>query len=60
MTIFPLGIGRFPEFFAVHFLRWKRQAGRVELGDLSDRNLQDIGLTRSKPDFDAVKPFWMP
>jgi hypothetical protein len=60
MTIFPLGIMRLPEFFAVHFLGWKPHSGRVRLGDFSDRNLQDIGLTRSKPDFDAVKPFWMP
>jgi len=60
MTIFPLGIMRLPEFFAVHFLGWKRHSGLVQLADLSDRNLQDIGLARSKPDLDAVKPFWMP
>ena len=60
MTIFPLGIMLLPEFFAVHFLGWKRHSGRVQLADLSDRNLQDIGLTRSKPPFDTVKPFWMP
>jgi hypothetical protein len=24
MTIFPLGISRFPEFIALYFLRWKR------------------------------------
>jgi hypothetical protein len=60
MTIFPCGITRFPQFLAAHFLGWKRHSGWIQLGDFSDKNLKDIGLTRSKPDFDAVKPFWMP
>jgi hypothetical protein len=53
MTIFPLGISRFPEFIELYFLRWKRHFPGAKLENLSDQSLQDIGL-------DAVKPFWMP
>ena len=60
MTIFSLKVQRLPEVFTVHFRRWKRQSGHIELRDFGDRNLQDIRLERSEPDFDAVKPFWMP
>lgn len=57
MTIFPLDLTRFPELFEVYFLRWSM---RVELENLSDKNLKDIGLEPPKRDFDIVKPFWMP
>jgi uncharacterized protein YjiS (DUF1127 family) len=59
MTIFPLDIRRFPERFEVYFLRW-RDYTRVELENLSDEELEDIGLEPTKRDFDTVKPFWMP
>jgi len=58
MTIFPLGISRFPEFIALHFLRWNFLGAKLE--NLSDQSLQDIGLEPYQRDFDAVKPFWMP
>ena len=60
MTIFPLNMRRLPEVFTVHFRRWKRLSGHIVLGDFGETNLKDIGLERSEPDFDAVKPFWMP
>jgi uncharacterized protein YjiS (DUF1127 family) len=59
MTIFPLDIRRFPERFEVYFLRWRHYT-RVELENLSDEELEDIGLEPTKRDFDTVKPFWMP
>jgi len=60
MTIFSPNILRFPELIALHFLRWKRRYGPTELEHMSDRALEDIGLTPSRRDRDAVKPFWMP
>jgi len=61
MTIFPLEFTRLPELFAVNLVRWKRRNAGVDLRDLSDRTLEDIGMTASpKRDLDAVKPFWMP
>lgn len=60
MTIFLLDMRRFPKVFTVHFRRLKRHSGHIELRDIGEKNLQDIGLERSEPDFDAVKPFWMP
>ena len=39
---------------------WHRRAqSRSELATLSDRCLQDIGLSRCAADFEAFKPFWM-
>ena len=58
MTIFPLGMSRFPEFIALYFLRWNFLGAKLE--NLSDQSLQDIGLEPYRRDFDAVKPFWMP
>jgi hypothetical protein len=46
MTIFPLDITRFPELFEVYFLRW-RHSTHVELENLSDKNLRDIGWSRT-------------
>jgi uncharacterized protein YjiS (DUF1127 family) len=60
MTIFPLDITRFPELITVYFLGGKRRSARIELENLSDKNLKDIGLEPMRRDFDAVKPFWMP
>jgi len=61
MTIFPLDIvARVPEIFAGYFLRWRRNSISAELNDLSDKSLEDIGFKRTRQDFDAVKPFWMP
>ena len=60
MTIFPLGVSRFPEFIALYFLRWKHHFPGAKLENLSDQSLQDIGLEPYRRDFDAVKPFWMP
>jgi uncharacterized protein YjiS (DUF1127 family) len=60
MSIFPPKMRRLPEVFTVYFRRLKRQSGHIELRDLGEKNLRDIGLERSEPDFDAVKPFWMP
>jgi len=42
------------------FSGWShRVRSRNELMSLSDRNLQDIGISRSTADFEASKPFWM-
>ena len=39
---------------------WRHCArSRNELASLSDRCLQDIGLSRCTADFEASKPFWM-
>ena len=40
---------------------WQRGArSRNELMSLSDRCLQDIGVSRCTSDFEGCKPFWMP
>jgi hypothetical protein len=54
MTIFPLDMTRFSELVTASLLRWKRG----ELGNVSDRSLEDIGLEPPRRDLDAVKPFW--
>jgi uncharacterized protein YjiS (DUF1127 family) len=56
MNIFQLGLTRIAGLVADYFLRWKT----AELENLSDRSLKDIGLEPPRPDFDAVRPFWMP
>jgi uncharacterized protein YjiS (DUF1127 family) len=39
---------------------WHRRShSRAELATLSDRCLQDIGLSRCTASFEAAKPFWM-
>ena len=39
---------------------WRhRVRSRGELMNLSDRDLQDIGMSRCTADFEASKPFWM-
>jgi uncharacterized protein YjiS (DUF1127 family) len=39
---------------------WRdRVYSRGELMSLSDRDLQDIGMSRCTADFAASKPFWM-
>ncbi len=40
-------------------LRWQSRASeRHALGDLDDRMLKDIGLTRTQADQESRKPFW--
>ena len=42
------------------FAKWRCQMrSRAELINLSDRCLQDIGMSRCTADFEASKPFWM-
>ncbi len=42
------------------FTVWRHHAcSRRELVDLSDRCLQDIGISRCSTNFEAAKPFWM-
>jgi uncharacterized protein YjiS (DUF1127 family) len=42
------------------FVEWRHRArSRRELMNLSDRCLQDIGISRCTVDFEASKPFWM-
>lgn len=61
MTILPLEFTRLPELIAANFLRWKHRNPGVDLQDLSDRTLKDVGLAEPlKRDLDSVKPFWMP
>ena len=39
--------------------QWQeRSLGRQELMRLSERDLRDIGRTRSEADAEAAKPFW--
>ena len=60
MLIIPLKFSRFPELITIYFRRWRRRFTRTELVNLSDRSLGDIGLDPCRPDFDAVKPIWLP
>lgn len=61
MTIFPRELIRLPELIAGNFVRWRQRNPGGDLHDLSDRALQDIGMTEPlRRDLDAVKPFWMP
>jgi uncharacterized protein YjiS (DUF1127 family) len=40
--------------------KWQqRSAGRRELVNLSERELRDIGITRSEAEAEANKPFWV-
>jgi len=38
---------------------WERRTARLRLAEMSDHNLQDIGLTREDALKEAEKPFWM-
>jgi uncharacterized protein YjiS (DUF1127 family) len=41
-------------------VEWRQRArSRNDLADLSDRTLQDIGMSRGTANFEAAKPFWM-
>jgi hypothetical protein len=60
MTIFSHAITWFPEWVAAYLLRGKRHYDSVELNNLSDRSLEDIGLEVHKRDFGTLKPFWIP
>jgi uncharacterized protein YjiS (DUF1127 family) len=43
------------------FAAWHDRANsRIALTDLTDRTLQDIGLTRGHERFGAAKLFWIP
>jgi uncharacterized protein YjiS (DUF1127 family) len=39
---------------------WQYFCSRSELEGLSDKGLQDIGISRCTAEFEAAKPFWMP
>ena len=40
---------------------WRRRARqRAALADLTDRMLDDIGITRAQAMGEAAKPFWIP
>jgi uncharacterized protein YjiS (DUF1127 family) len=42
-----------------HFAAWETTAqGRAELSRLSDRDLQDMGISRASAVAEARKPFW--
>lgn len=38
---------------------WQYSCSRSELESLSDKCLQDIGISRCEAEFEAAKPFWM-
>ena len=43
-----------------HVAEWRRYArSRSDLMGLTDRQLQDIGISRCSAEFEAAKPFWM-
>jgi uncharacterized protein YjiS (DUF1127 family) len=58
MSIFPV-FTRFPELFEVYFFH-RRRSAQVELEELSDEELEDVGVELHKRNVDTVKPFWMP
>jgi uncharacterized protein YjiS (DUF1127 family) len=60
MTIFPHATTWFPEWATAYLLRGKRHYDSAELGNLSDRSLEDIGLEVIKRNFGTLKPFWIP
>jgi uncharacterized protein YjiS (DUF1127 family) len=40
---------------------WRHRArARLELANLSDLQLRDIGLSRYSANFESSKPFWRP
>lgn len=39
--------------------RWRRRSrSRAELGEMDERALHDLGLSRTDATFEASKPFW--
>lgn len=47
--------------FAVLVTKWSlRKRSRNHLAELSDSQLQDIGLTRAQARYEATLPFWRP
>lgn len=45
--------------FAEALSEWrKRYHGRRELAAISDRDLHDMGITRTDADHELAKPFW--
>lgn len=38
---------------------WQYSCSRNELEGLSDKGLQDIGISRCTAEFEVAKPFWM-
>lgn len=38
---------------------WRRHVSRLELMEMDDRMLRDIGITRADALFEARKPFWV-
>lgn len=62
MTTFPFELTRLPELIAASLARLRPRNPGVDLHDLSDRTLEDIGVAEPlrRDHLDAVKPFWMP
>jgi len=60
MTILPLDLSRFSDFWAICLVRWTHRFADARLENLSDQSLKDIGIEPYRLDFDTVKPFWMP
>ena len=59
MTIRPRRVSRWSKV-KQDFAEWLHRArSHNELMHLSDRVLQDIGMSRRTRDFEASKPFWM-
>jgi uncharacterized protein YjiS (DUF1127 family) len=56
------GFSRLPLLVAtVQYLaaEWRRRArSRADLAQMSDRDLQDIGITRAEAAHESAKPFW--
>ena len=54
-------IPRFPTSLLARFFDWReRTRGRRLLGELDDRMLRDVGLSRADVDRECVKHFWQP
>jgi uncharacterized protein YjiS (DUF1127 family) len=52
-------LGRLSRALLDRLLQWQQRASeRVHLARLSDRDLEDIGLTRGQIEQEADKPFW--
>jgi uncharacterized protein YjiS (DUF1127 family) len=63
LTITVVRSRRLPQWNEIRalFIEWRRRArSRLELMSLDDRELWDMGLTRTDAHNESNKPFWAP
>lgn len=59
-SILPAPLGPRPGLLATIVLWCERQRTRRHLGTLDDRELADVGLSRTQQRTECTKPFWRP